>query len=159
VTTEVRTLTAAEWRILRDTRLAALADAPDAFTSKHAREAGYADEVWVERTPTSAVAFIDGVPVGLAGCVEFPGADHMELVGMWVHPDHRGTDVAAAIVDHVVRMTDGRPLMLGVVATNDRAQAFYRRAGFVPAGSEPEIGTGRPLLRMRYVGGDGRLPG
>jgi GNAT superfamily N-acetyltransferase len=159
VTIEVRTLTAAEWSILRDTRLAALADAPDAFTSKHAGEAGYADDVWVARTPTSAVAFVDGRPVGLAGCVRFAGSDHMELVGMWVHPDHRGTEVATAIVDHVVRMTDGEPLMLGVVATNERAHAFYRRCGFVAAGSMTEIGTGRLLLRMRYVGGDGRLPG
>jgi ribosomal protein S18 acetylase RimI-like enzyme len=147
---EVRTLTRSEWQVLRAVRLEALRDAPDAFTSTVEREEHYEPEGWQSRTASSAVAFVEGAPIGLAGWVRFDGADHMELVGMWVHPEHRGTGAAQALVDHVVAATAGEQLMLGVVATNDRARAFYRRAGFVAAGSEPEIGTGRLLLRMRH---------
>ena len=37
--------------------------------------------------------------------------------------------------------------MLHVLPTNDRAQALYRKAGFVPDGTDVDRAEGEPLLR------------
>jgi RimJ/RimL family protein N-acetyltransferase len=147
-TFEIRTLTTDEWAILRDLRFASLRDAPDAFTSTVEREEGYPREGWQLRTGTSAIAFAAGQPVGIAGWHRPDGADDTELVGMWVHPTHRGTGIALAIVEHVVTATRGEPLILHVLPTNERAQALYRKAGFVAEGTD--VVEDRPLLRMRH---------
>ena len=54
---ETRQAQAADWETLRQLRLAALADAPDAFASTLEAEVAYPDEVWRQRAeggPTSA---------------------------------------------------------------------------------------------------------
>ncbi|GAA3444913.1 GNAT family N-acetyltransferase [Planomonospora venezuelensis] len=43
---DVRRLTPEDWRTFRDIRLAALADAPEAFSSSLAREQAYDDARW-----------------------------------------------------------------------------------------------------------------
>ena len=45
----VERVRAAEWRELRELRLRALADAPEAFASTLAREAAFPDDVWRQR--------------------------------------------------------------------------------------------------------------
>jgi ribosomal protein S18 acetylase RimI-like enzyme len=154
-TVEIRTLTTGEWALLRDVRFASLRDAPDAFTSTVEREEHYAPEVWQLRTGTSAIAFVDGRPVGIAGWHRPDGFDHTELVGMWVDPGCRGSDVATRLVAHVVAATERDPLVLHVLPTNERAQALYRKAGFVADGTD--VIGGRPLLRMRHDGGTTRI--
>jgi ribosomal protein S18 acetylase RimI-like enzyme len=155
-TAEIRTLTTAEWEVLRSVRFASLRDAPEAFTSTVAREEHHPPEVWQLRTGTSAIAFVDARPVGIAGWHRPDDLDHTELVGMWVDPAFRGTDVAIRLVAHVVAATAGEPLVLHVLPTNERAQALYRRAGFVP--EETDVIEGRPLLRMRHHATGARLP-
>ena len=151
-TTEIRTLTTDEWALLRDTRFASLRDAPEAFTSTVAREEGYPPEAWQLRTGTSAIAFAAGQPVGIAGWHRPDGGTDTELVGMWVHPHHRGTGIALAIVEHVIAATPGEDVILYVLPTNDRAQALYRKAGFVPDGTDVDRAEGELLLRMRHAG-------
>ena len=70
---EVRRVHAAEWKELREVRLRALADAPDAFASTLEREAAFPEEVWRQRAhggPASASFIVreDGVGVGTAAC-------------------------------------------------------------------------------------------
>jgi hypothetical protein len=50
----VRRIEPEEWRRLRDLRLQALADTPEAFGSTLARERDYADDVWREWAPRAA---------------------------------------------------------------------------------------------------------
>ena len=157
-TVEIRTLTTDEWALLRDVRFASLRDAPDAFTSTVEREEGYPPDVWQLRTGTSAIAFVDGAPAGIAGWFRAPEQDHAELVGMWVHPAHRGTGVALGLVEFVVASTAGDDLVLHVRPGNGRAQALYERAGFVPDGVDADRAEGVTLLRMRHrAAGPGRL--
>ena len=150
VAVEVRTLTTAEWELLRDVRFTSLRDAPEAFTSTVAREEHFPAEVWQLRTGTSAIAFVDGRPAGIVGWHRPEDAADTELVGMWVEPASRGTDVAASLVAHVVAATTGEPLVLHVLPTNERARALYRKAEFV----DEDVDTieGRPLIRMRHRG-------
>ncbi len=96
---EVRAVGPDDWVIMRDVRLAALRDAPDAFGSTYAREAQFAEAEWRRRASTrnSFLAYLPelgATPAGIAaGIEEEPGA--FELVSMWVRPQARGRTVGA----------------------------------------------------------------
>ena len=45
----VRATTMTDWQVLREIRLQALLDAPDAFGSTHAREAAFGEDEWRQR--------------------------------------------------------------------------------------------------------------
>jgi ribosomal protein S18 acetylase RimI-like enzyme len=159
----VRRLTADDWQQARAARLAALADAPYAFSSTLAKEQAYADEVWRSRAGSGRTfgAFDGAGLIGLAtgipaneldqpakpsGGMPGAGADgdqlgsaqpDWHLVGMWVAPSYRGQRVADRLVEAVceqARQADAVTVTLWVTEMNDRAIAFYRRRGFVPTG-------------------------
>jgi hypothetical protein len=76
---EIRRAQAADWETLRQLRLAALADAPDAFASTLEAEVAHPDEVWRQRAeegPTSAsfIARERDVDVGLDAVFAEPDA-------------------------------------------------------------------------------------
>ncbi len=140
---DVRLLGADDWTELRDARLAALAEAPYAFSSTLAREQEFTEGTWHERAGSGRTfAAWDGDSiVGLATGLPEDGQWH--LVGMWVSPKTRGTGVAdqlvAAVCD-LARQSGFTSVTLWVTEVNDRARAFYRRLGFAPTG-------GRQLVR------------
>ena len=95
----IERIDAEAWRVYRDLRLAALADAPSAFGSRLERERALGDGDWRERLARRAqfVALLDGLPVGTIGCR--PEGDHVsELVSLWVAPEARGSGVADRLV-------------------------------------------------------------
>lgn len=153
----VRRLTPADWQMSRQVRLAALADAPQAFMSTLAREQAFDEQVWRDRlaSPAAAtfLAWVDGEPAGTAtGKIdnpddEFAVAGAWQLVGMWVDRRFRGTGVAGTLVetvaDHVSSQGAGA-LVLWVTEVNDRARAFYRRLGFAPTGARQPLRPGEP---------------
>lgn len=152
---EIRTLTTADWELLRSVRFASLRDAPDAFTSTVEQEEHYAPEVWQLRTGTSAIAFSDGAPAGIVGWFRPDGTDHTVLVGMWVHPEHRRRGIASGLVAHVVTATAGERLVLHVLPANEQARALYQASGFVADGTEGFDGV--TALRMRHDPAAARL--
>ncbi len=136
---ELRTLGPDDWRTWRALRLAALADAPEAFGSRLADWQGEHDreERWRGRLGIpggcNVVAVLDGVPVGMASGV--PAATHgvTELISMWVAPGARGRGVADALVQAVERWAGtagARVLRLDVADGNRAASGLYRRHGF-----------------------------
>lgn len=144
----IRRLGPADWAALRQIRLAALADAPYAFSSTLARELAYDEQLWRERLATSAyfVAWQDGQPAGMAAgiCEQaaraagFPhAAGTSHLVSMWVSPQARGRGVADSLVEAVcgwARDDGAARAELWVTDVNVRARAFYRRMGFASTG-------------------------
>jgi hypothetical protein len=69
----VRDITAEQWRVLRDIRLAALRDAPSAFGSTYADEVALTERDWRSRAAKGSMflAYLSETnvaePVGLAG--------------------------------------------------------------------------------------------
>jgi len=158
----VRKATPDDWESLRDTRLAALQDAPDAFGSTYAQQAAYTEQDWLRRIAgdSTFLAFLDddvSKPVGLAGGYrDDDGSYH--LVSMWVSPAARGHGVGDALVNAVIAWALTQPaptaLHLWVTEANGSARRLYERCGFVPTGerqplpSNPEldeIAMSRPL--------------
>jgi ribosomal protein S18 acetylase RimI-like enzyme len=145
---DVRQARAADWRALRQLRLRALADAPDAFASTLEAEEAFPDRVWRQRAEggPESVSFIareGGVDVGLAAVFtepDAPGRTH--LVSMWVAPGYRRRGVAKALVGQAVRWAAERragEVILWVADQNSAARRLYERLGFRPTGDRQPL--------------------
>ena len=155
----VRATTITDWQALREIRLQALLDAPDAFASTHAREAAFGEDEWRQRASRdgSFIAFLPEVcPAGLGGGY-LAAPEVVELIGMFVRPQARGRGVGEAIIDAVVGWAiqkGAATVHLWVTETNKPARMLYERCGFTvtaerqPLPSNPalgELGMARPL--------------
>jgi GNAT superfamily N-acetyltransferase len=144
-----------EWAIYRQVRLAALTDAPYAFSSSLERELGYDDDLWRQRLRRAAtfLAWQDGRPVGTAtGKLDDPEDEfHVpgawQLVGMWVDGSARGSGIADQLVDAVgehARAEGAHTLVLWVTEPNSRARSFYQRMGFTCTGARQLVRPDEP---------------
>ena len=100
----VRETGMADWQALRDIRLLALHDAPDAFSSTYAEQVRFGEADWRQRIARGGtyLAYIPEVnasePAGLiGGYQEAPGL--AELISMFVRPQARGHGVGEALID------------------------------------------------------------
>jgi GNAT superfamily N-acetyltransferase len=153
----VRAARTDEWSRLRDIRLRALRDAPEAFGQTHEEVANASEgdwRAWIEGWGASHahVAFIaeEGERwIGMAvGDVHDPRADHAHLFAMWVDPSMRHRGVGAALVEAVVAWTRELGLSgihLTVAQQNPAAGRLYERFGFVRNGASRPIRDGSPL--------------
>jgi ribosomal protein S18 acetylase RimI-like enzyme len=130
-----------QWATVRQVRLAALTDAPEAFASTLDRELGFDETHWRERIARGPwfLAWQEEQPVGLVTVgPQPPGRTQAwHLMSMWVSPQLRGRGAAdqlvAAAIEHV-RAAGGSSVTLWVAVGNDRARGFYQRMGFRPTG-------------------------
>jgi ribosomal protein S18 acetylase RimI-like enzyme len=138
---EVRQARAADWEALRELRLRALADTPDAFASTLQKEAAFPEQVWRQRAEGGAgsvnfIAWEAGAGIGMAAIFAVAGAPgRMHLVGMWVDPQHRRRGVAQALVEQAVHWAEKRratEVILWVADHNIAARRLYERVGFRP---------------------------
>lgn len=142
---EVRRVTPDEWETLRDVRLRALADAPDAFGTTHAEAVARPDDWWRAWAATSAgagtqamvLAWDGGHAIGIAG-VFATDDGAWQVISMWVDPAARGRGAGRALLDAVVawaREQDAvRRIRLSVTDGNDAARRLYERYGFTETG-------------------------
>jgi ribosomal protein S18 acetylase RimI-like enzyme len=137
---EIRALTPGRWQVWRELRLAALAEAPAAFTSRLADWRDADEDRWRDRLAipgsVNLVALRDGTPAGLASGM--PGQDGTPHLGsLWVRPADRGKGVGDRLVQAVAEWA-GRQgaaeLRLTVAEDNEKAAALYRRNGFADTG-------------------------
>lgn len=136
------------WELLRDLRLRALQDSPDAFGASFEDKKAQAPEKWMASFDDHAwfVAWDEGTPVGLvAGQPPWDGTDgERDLTSMWVAPSHRGRGTGSLLLAAVIDWAreDGAPVLSAwVVEANQDVQAFYEAHGFAVAGN------GAPLDR------------
>ncbi|MFJ4837900.1 GNAT family N-acetyltransferase [Streptomyces sp. NPDC088746] len=158
----VRAVRAEEWERAREIRLAALRDpvASIAFLETFEQALARPDVFWQERTAGAAEGvhnrqFVAEAPdgkwagtvsvlveraAGQPGFGEVAEVDQAHLVGVFVRPEHRGSGVVDALFREAVDWAwslAGPPLervRLYVHEANARAEASYRRIGFVPTG-------------------------
>ena len=153
-----------DWRLWRELRLAALAEAPGAFRSTLAGWSGTADteDRWRARLDSvelNLVLACDGRPAGMVSAVA-PGAGReAELISLWVAPGARGRGAGDEAIRQVLAWARGQHharVVLWVKAGNDHARALYRRHGFVDAGPSPDDPTERLMLceRSAYAHGE-----
>jgi RimJ/RimL family protein N-acetyltransferase len=143
VDVEIGQVQAVDWEELRDLRLRALADAPDAFASTLEQEAAFPADVWRRRARAgpASVSFIvreDGVGVGMTAVIAEPVPGRVQLVGMWVDPRHRRRGHAEALISQAARWShdhQARELIAWVAENNTAARRLYAHVGFQPAGA------------------------
>ena len=128
---------------LRRLRLAAMLDAPAAFGSNHQRELARSDGDWARWIASSPTFFWEepsGEAVGLVAAVpERDDARVVNLLSMWVAPQHRGVGAADALVSAVLAFAAARGaalVRLAVERENRRARRSYERNGFRVTGRE-----------------------
>jgi ribosomal protein S18 acetylase RimI-like enzyme len=127
---------------LRDVRLQALRDAPEAFGSTLERELARTTEDWRRwMAPGATFLFYDsGTARGLvAGARREDDPSVVQLMAMWVDPALRGSGAADTLVTALVAWAaaeGARSVSLRVVKTNERARRLYERLGFGTAGPE-----------------------
>ncbi|HEY6492767.1 MAG TPA: GNAT family N-acetyltransferase [Trebonia sp.] len=151
----VREIKADEWELMRDVRLTALAEAPDAFGSSYAREVDFTEAQWRGRTSDRSVTFLaygaaDPTPAGLAGVYAADAA--ADLVSMWVRPSARGLGVGEALVSAAVSWAKTRSfdrLFLWVTEANAPARRLYERCGFTPTGERQPLPSNPALPEIR----------
>ena len=132
---ELRRLGPDDWEVLRDIRLRALADSPDAFGSTLDRERDFDEKEWRRRLVRPVYTVLDGDrPVAMAGA--FTDEGRIQVWGMWTDPEHRGRGHARALLDALVAraVAKGTPVSLHVNVANPVARTVYESYGFVATG-------------------------
>lgn len=146
---EIKPILPEDWPVLKDVRLRALADAPEAFGTTLAQAQAYSDFEWQARArrfseppaATGCIAYLDGVPSGMACAYGSEGPQAAGMTSFWVAPEAQGQGIADALVTLIAKWATAQGfavLEAGVVEDNHWAVAFYKRVGFVETGqSEP----------------------
>lgn len=149
----VRATTMNDWQALREIRLQALQDAPDAFASTYAREVAFAEDEWHRRATRdgSFIAFLPEVsPAGLGGGY-LAAPDTVELIAMFVRPQARGRGVGEAVIEAVAGWAiqkGATAVHLWVTETNKRARLLYERCGFTATDERQPLPSDPALIEI-----------
>jgi ribosomal protein S18 acetylase RimI-like enzyme len=146
----------ADWTHLRTVRLAALSESPQAFGSNYSTEEQFSEADWRKwaRDWATFLAFLCDRPIGIAAGVPIGQPDERRLIAAWVHPDHRGHAVGAALVEAVQQWAKAEgagKLSLWVTRTNEPAIRLYRRLGFEPTGQSKPLASDPRLIEDQLV--------
>lgn len=149
-----------DWRKVRDVRLRALADAPEAFESTFELENGFGQAEWEQRTGSATwfLAEAGGQVVGVAVALvqDHYGPTVRHLVSMWVEPGWRGTGTADLLVQALCDRSKGegaRTVTLWVIDDNKAAEKLYERAGFRRSGEAKPLSRDPAREEFRMVRG------
>jgi len=155
---EIREVAADGWQAMRDIRLAALREAPQAFASTYEREAVYAEADWQHRIRGGGnflayAAELGAVAAGIVGGFEAE-PETIELVSLWVTPQARGRGIGQALVQAVIDWARARSICrvhLWVAENNHPARALYERCGFRPTAERQPLPSAPELTEMGMV--------
>jgi len=140
----VQKLTEADAAALREIRLRALREHPEAFGSSYEDEAKLSPEAmqeWVRPHVENCMlgSWLDSELVGIVSFRRNPGHKVRHRAGlgaMYVAPEARGRGVGMALVnaaiEHAHRLPALEEVTLAVTVGNEAARRLYLAAGFVP---------------------------
>jgi GNAT superfamily N-acetyltransferase len=134
-----------DWRTLRDLRLRAVAESPDAFLVREDRERPHIEEDWHAylRSGIWLVARKMTDHTGMLCLVVDPDTGRRYVESMWVAPNHRHSGVGSQLLScafHIVRSEQHVKLFLWVLEGNGRAREFFHGKGFRPTGRRQPLG-------------------
>jgi GNAT superfamily N-acetyltransferase len=152
----VRRVTEDDWRQLKEVRLAALAEAPTAFGSSLRREQDFDEDRWRAWTRSAVMfmAFVEGLPVGMAAGVCGVSDVERKLVAMWVDPGWRGRETASRLLSSVIGWAGSESserVTLWVAEGNDSARRFYERRCFEVTGNRKPLPSNPALYIEEMV--------
>lgn len=134
---QIREVLEDDWQMVRDVRLRALREDPDAFGSSLAREEMFAENHWRMRlrSATTWVVDDDGTARGLVAMIQEPGSPTSDrhIVQLWVAPEARRQGKAWALLDAVwsaAKSQGAETVSLWVADGNHAAGDLFVRAGF-----------------------------
>lgn len=159
---QVRRIRAGEAGTLRQVRLRAVADSPEAFGEELEHAEGLPEATWAERAARgseglSPVTFFATDGDAITGMAAGHGdAGEVFLVGMWVAPEARRRGAGAALVAAVAGWARGLgadALLLHVADGNEPARSLYERCGFIDDGevADSDRESSRCRRRMRLA--------
>lgn len=107
---------------------------------------------WVAKQPAHCIAFLTaGLPIHR----DMSGTSALQLIGLYVLPEAWGSGIADRLHQRFVELLDSTPIavegVLDVWSGNQRAQAFYRRHGWVLDGRSRAGPAGQPFLGLRLA--------
>jgi ribosomal protein S18 acetylase RimI-like enzyme len=135
-----------QWTWLRDIRLTALKDSPEAFLSNYERELAYIESDWLAefRRGEWTVCLRHAEPIGLIGATSELGTppNKRYLEYMWVSPLYRRDGVAADMLENVLERLASSgvdTIMLWTLDGNEPARRFYEKCGFTSTGTRQKL--------------------
>jgi GNAT superfamily N-acetyltransferase len=138
----VRRAVVGDEAILRELRLQAMLDSPEAFGSNYERELQRTEADWRRWLFPGATFILEvgGLSRGIVACAH-DEVDELvvNLMAMWLAPSHRGTGASEQLVSAVVawaKSESARCVRLHVIKSNDPARRLYERCGFLQTGHE-----------------------
>ena len=164
VEVEIRRITGDDWPRLREVRLEALDDTPEAFITTHEEASAFPDEVWIQRAERGSAGgeqatFIAerrgrfvGLAIGLDRTAQTPGV--FAIVSVFVSPSARRTSVGRRLMDAVeewAREHGGRVTSLWVVEDNEVARSFYASRGYRETLDRQKINTPPVRWETRFI--------
>ena len=146
--------------LLRELRLPALAESPEAFERTLEEESRMSDAAWSDRAARNArgeesvgfFGFVGGEPCGLVAGI-LVGGDEVLVCSLWVDPARRRAGLGRSLIEAVEQWAIERSassLALWVVESNDSAAALYRMLGFDPT-EEVRPVSSRPTQMERLL--------
>ena len=158
---ETRRAVIGDEEVLRDLRMQALTDAPEAFGSTLERELARTTEDWQKwfALGMTMLLLAEGEPRGLvAGVYDATDRSVVHLMAMWVHPAVRGSGAANLLVTGVkdwAAEVGASEVRLHVVESNMRARRCYERGGFRATGRRGIVAkSGEIEIEMAWTVGD-----
>lgn len=130
-----------EWEKYKYLRIEALKNVPQAFLDDIDEAEKTPKEDWQKKMGNMYFAEVDGKWVGMVGAYqeEKTKVRHiLNIVSVYVSPEYRGQGIGKVLLQYVIEQAKKNPeikkLSLGVVTTQEPAQAMYKSLGFIVGG-------------------------